>query len=159
MTLWPNLAPEPGLEQIAADYTTILTLTRRITRTLPLPALHAPALSNAGCVNCHQSNLLIAGRDNHFHNMLPATVALWRNGAKLIPPNAIADDSAAVQAIIAQGLVPFNTELQCTSCHQTHRSTEARQYLDRQDVLPKACVQCHRETRQGPMEVTFGEEQ
>ncbi len=159
VTLWPNLKPEPGLELIAANYTSVVTMTRRITRTLPLPALHAPVLSNAGCVGCHQANLLIAGTDNHFHNMLPAAYALWKSGAKLIPPKAAAEDSAAVQAIIAQGLSPFNTDLQCSSCHQTHRSTEARQYLDRRNVLPTACVQCHREVGQGPGEVKFAEEQ
>ena len=159
LTLWPNLKPPPGLEIIVANYTSVITLSKRITRTLPLPALHVPVLSNAGCVNCHQANLLIAGADNHFHNMLPAAYALWKNGAKLIPPKALAENPAAVQAIIAQGLTPFNTELQCASCHQTHRSTEARQYLDRQDLLPQACVQCHREVGQGPGVVKFGEEQ
>ena len=159
VTLWPNLKPQPGLESIAANFTSVITLSRRVTRTLPLPALHVPVLSNAGCIQCHQANLLVAGTDNHFHNMLPAAYTLWKSGAKLIPPKAIADNPAAVQATIAQGLTPFNIDLQCASCHQTHRSTEARQYLDRQDVLPQACVQCHREVGQGPRVVKFAEEQ
>jgi predicted CXXCH cytochrome family protein len=158
VTLWPNLKPEPGLELIAADYTSVITITRRLTRSLPLPTIHVPVLSNAGCVGCHQNDLLIAGADNHFHNMLPASYSLWKSGAKLIPPQAIANDSAALQALIARGLAQYNTDLQCSSCHQTHRTTEARQYLDRQEVLPKACVQCHREVGQGPVEVKVAEE-
>ena len=50
VTLWPNLKPEPGLELIAANYTSVITISRRVTRTLGLPALHVPVLSNAGAV-------------------------------------------------------------------------------------------------------------
>ena len=159
VTLWPNLAAPPGLETIAANYTFVITPSRRVTRTLGFPVLHAPALSNAGCAGCHQDTLLVAGPENHFHNLLPSTYALWKSGAKLIPPPSLANDEAAVLAITTLGLTAYDTTLQCSSCHQTHRTTEATLYLDRQSVVPQACVQCHREVNQGPLVVTFPPEE
>ena len=158
VTLWPNLAPPPGLEQIAANYTFVITPSRRVTRTLGFPNFYAPALSNAGCVGCHQETLLVAGPDNHFHTALPATYTLWKSGAKLIPPPSLANNEGAILAITTAGLTAYDTTLQCSSCHQTHRATETSLYLDRESVVPQACVQCHREVNQGPLVVTLPEE-
>lgn len=131
------------------------TVMNGITQTVPATslALRAPRLSNDGCVACHEQTVLVAGLDNHAHNMLPAAYRAWQAGARLIaPPNA-----SDPQAVIAQGLVPFNTALECSSCHQTHRSLETDGYLDRQGVVKPACEQCHRETGLGPATVTIAE--
>jgi predicted CXXCH cytochrome family protein len=152
VTLWPNIAPPPGLELAQNEYRFVYSVTRRITRTLGMPALHAPVLSNAGCVGCHQNTLLVAGQGNHFHNNLPAAYELWKNGAKLIPPPG----EAETQALVARGLVRYETRLQCSGCHQAHRGIEADKYLDWVGAVPLACVQCHRDVEAGPLVVDFG---
>lgn len=124
-----------------------ITSTRVISRdggmvSLPAPVLRAPALSNDGCVGCHKPTLLTAGMDNHTHNMLPAAYALWRSGERLIAPPGTKD----VQGLLAQGLTPYKTTLQCGSCHTGHQSLEVERYLDRA-VLAQRCDQCHLETR------------
>ncbi|MCS7059867.1 MAG: hypothetical protein RMN25_01765 [Anaerolineae bacterium] len=111
--------------------------------------VRAPHLSNDGCVACHQETILVAGLDNHYHNMLPISYVLWKNGARLIPPRSAED----VQAIIAAGLVSYNTDVQCSDCHQTHRTLETTLYLD-VGVVQRSCVQCHLQVGQGPLEVT-----
>jgi len=111
--------------------------------------VRAPHLSNDGCAACHQETLLVAGMDNHTHNMLPLSYALWKNGARLIPPRGAED----AQAIIAAGLLRYDTSVQCSTCHQTHRSLETVLYLDT-GVVTRGCVQCHIEVGQGPLEVT-----
>ncbi|MCL5999696.1 MAG: hypothetical protein M1546_27080, partial [Chloroflexi bacterium] len=93
--------------------------------------------------------LLLSGFDNHYHNMLPAAYELWHNGGKLIAPENTKDK----QAIIAAGLVRYESKLQCADCHQAHRTLESDQYLDKSAVLPVKCGQCHRETGQGPVDV------
>ena len=117
--------------------------------------LRAPQLANDACVNCHEKTLLLVGMDNHQHNTLPAAYELWHNGGRLIAPEGVQD----TQAIIAAGLVKYDTALVCTDCHQAHRSTEADLYLDREGVVAAKCVQCHRDVGQGPSEVTFPAEQ
>jgi hypothetical protein len=116
----------------------IITATNGITSMLGSHALQAPQLTSDGCVNCHQPTLLTAGIDNHMHNTLPAAYALWKNGAQLIPPNGIAD----AQAIVARGLVRYETALQCADCHQTHRETEERRFLN-EAMTQRQCLQCH----------------
>jgi predicted CXXCH cytochrome family protein len=118
-------------------------------RTLEKTRLTVPHLSNDGCLGCHAEKVLVAGMANHQHNMLPVVYELWRNGARLIPPEGTVDK----QSIIAAGLVKYATTLQCSDCHQTHRSLETDQYLDRTSNLPTRCVQCHIEVNQGPREV------
>ena len=113
--------------------------------------LQAPQLANAACVACHHDALLLAGIDNHWHNMLPAAYDVWHNGGRLIAPQGVKD----TQSIIAAGLVKYNTTLVCTDCHQAHKTSEAAQFLDRQGVVAAQCVQCHRDVGKGPLEVTF----
>jgi hypothetical protein len=112
--------------------------------------LSAPHLSNTGCVNCHQKTLLLAGKDNHHHNMLPPAYDLWHDGGSLIAPEGVVDR----QAIITAGLVRYDTKLMCSDCHQSHRTIETDFYLDKTSVLPAKCVQCHREVDQGPLQVS-----
>jgi nitrate/TMAO reductase-like tetraheme cytochrome c subunit len=132
------------------------TLVNGLTQTAPMTslALRAPELSNAGCVACHKSELLIAGMDNHMHNTLPAAYTLWRYGEPLVAPKEAPDP----QALIAQGLALYPTSVQCSSCHQTHRAMDAAQFLDLQAVVKPACERCHREVGRGPEEVTIQEE-
>ncbi|MGQ9904111.1 MAG: hypothetical protein ACUVRU_07305 [Anaerolineae bacterium] len=111
--------------------------------------VRAPHLSNDGCAACHQETLLVAGMDNHTHNMLPLSYALWKNGARLILPRGVTD----TQAILAAGLLPYDTTVQCSTCHQTHRSLETLLYLEA-GVVERGCIQCHIEVGQGPPQVT-----
>jgi predicted CXXCH cytochrome family protein len=112
--------------------------------------LRVPHLANEACLNCHEKTLLLAGFANHQHNMLPVAYEMWRNGGRLIAPPEAKDK----QAVIATGLVKYDATVQCTDCHQAHRTTEADRYLEKQVMVPKACVQCHREAGKGPLEVT-----
>ena len=116
--------------------------------------VNVPHLSNDGCAGCHQEKLLLAGLDNHSHNMLPISYKLWQSGASLIPPRGATDE----QAIIAAGLVKYDTTVQCSTCHQTHRSLETILYLDA-PVVEQACVQCHAQVGQGPLQVTVNLEE
>jgi nitrate/TMAO reductase-like tetraheme cytochrome c subunit len=113
--------------------------------------LQSPQLANDSCVTCHEKTLLLAGMNNHYHNMLPVAYELWRNGGRLIAPTGATD----VQTIIAAGLVKYDTTLGCSDCHQAHRNIETDLYFDRDTVLPAMCVQCHRDVGKGPLEVSF----
>jgi hypothetical protein len=126
---------------------TTITATVAITRdgarvTLPPPMLRQPALSNDGCAGCHKQTLLTAGIDNHTHNMLPAAYKLWTAGNRLLAPAGAKDP----QALLARGLTPYATAIQCASCHTGHRALETEVYLDRAQVAQR-CEQCHMETR------------
>jgi predicted CXXCH cytochrome family protein len=101
-------------------------------------AVIAPHLSNDGCVTCHRDTVLTAGVENHRHNALPVAYDLWKNGARLIPPAGDAD----AQAVIARGLIRYETRVTCSDCHQTHRSTAEANYLSTAQVNAM-CVQCH----------------
>lgn len=126
---------------------TTITATVVITRdgaqvALPPPVLRQPRLSNDGCAGCHKQTLLTAGIDNHTHNMLPAAYTLWTAGNRLLAPAGSKDP----QALLARGLTPYATTLQCASCHTGHRALETEGYLDRAQVAQR-CEQCHVETR------------
>ncbi len=132
------------------------TLSNGITQTVAQTtlALHEPRLTNASCIGCHTDQLLVAGLANHTHNTLPSVYDAWKNGASLIPPK----DAPNPQVIVAQGLVRYNTTVQCHNCHQTHRTLDTANYLDRQNVVKPACEQCHRQSGRGPLEVVIPEE-
>lgn len=78
----------------------------------------APHLANDSCLSCHAKTLLVAGAANHWHNMLAATYELWRNGVSVIAPAGTTDK----QAVIAAGLVKYESSLVCSDCHRTHAS-------------------------------------
>ncbi len=101
-------------------------------------ALIAPHLSNDGCITCHRDTVLTAGVENHRHNALPVAYDLWKNGAQLIPPAGDVD----AQAVIARGLIRYETKVTCSDCHQTHRATVEAKYLSVAQVNAM-CVQCH----------------
>jgi hypothetical protein len=107
----------------------------------------APAVLNAGCYHCHQETLTLVGFDNHFHNKLPAAaVAREEIGALTYPVNwppglpASLDVTASV--------------LTCLDCHRSHAPGFAAVYfLDQARILLPACVQCHLEAGQGPLDL------
>ncbi len=131
---WLLSGDAPGLEAGAA----VLTDSAGITTVIGSAALLAPHLANDGCVACHSQTLLTAGIENHMHNTLPAAYALWKSGKRLIAPNGGAD----AQAIAARGLSLYRTTVQCSDCHQAHRSTEDPRFIH-QPTNDKTCLQCH----------------
>jgi nitrate/TMAO reductase-like tetraheme cytochrome c subunit len=150
---WLAASDDRTIEKTAITSTVISGITQTVLQTTL--ALHAPRLTNASCIGCHTGQLLVAGPENHHHNTLPAVYDAWKAGARLTAPKNVTE----TQTIATQGLVRYETTVQCTSCHQTHRTTEAANYLDRQGVVKPACEQCHRQTGAGPLEVTIPEEQ
>ncbi|PJF48509.1 MAG: hypothetical protein D6709_12400 [Chloroflexi bacterium] len=152
--LWLAGRDDQRLEKTAITTTVTNGITRTVAQTTL--GLRRPHLTNEGCVTCHQAQLLIAGAANHMHNTLPAAYEVWKRGAPLTAPK----DEPDPQAIIAMGLVRYETTVQCANCHQAHRSSDAARFLDLQGVVKPACEQCHRETGQGPaeVEVTIAEE-
>lgn len=147
-----------GIDDLRLEKTAITTtVVSGITTTVPQTslALHEPTLTNASCIGCHAQTLLVTGAKNHLHNTLPAVYEAWKNGARLIPPA----DAIDPQAVVAAGLLRYNTTVQCSSCHQAHRSTDAPNYLDMQNVVKPACEQCHAQAGAGPLDVTVTEGQ
>jgi nitrate/TMAO reductase-like tetraheme cytochrome c subunit len=138
----------------AREQKSAITFTVRsgVTTTVEMGSLTPkyPALSNDGCIGCHQNALLLAGQGNHMHNTLPPAYTLWKNGARLIPPpSAPLTGTQSAQALITRGLTQYNTTVQCATCHQTHRAVEADFYLDPAHVA-RGCAQCHIDTGKGP---------
>jgi predicted CXXCH cytochrome family protein len=132
---WLLRGNEAALEASAR----VITATNGVTSVLGTALLRAPHLTTGGCVACHSETLLIAGIENHMHNTLPAAYSLWKNGARLVPPRS---DSVDAQAILARGLVSYDTTVQCGDCHQAHRSTDEDKYMH-QPTVQRTCVQCH----------------
>ena len=147
--LWLAGQDDGRLEKTAITTTVINGLTQTVPPTSL--ALRVPELSNAGCVGCHKAQLLVAGMANHMHNTLPAAYELWKYGEPLSAPSDVSDP----QALLAQGLTLYQTSVQCSHCHQTHRALDTAKFLDLQAVVKLACEQCHRETGRGPAEVTI----
>ena len=133
---WLTNAASHGIERAGA----VITSTAGITTYIGSAALLAPALSNDGCVACHQQTLLTAGIVNHYHNTLPVSYGLWRDGARLTAPDGVTD----AQAVVARGLTRYATSVQCSDCHQAHRSSEEEKFLHKPTV-DRTCIQCHTE--------------
>jgi mono/diheme cytochrome c family protein len=150
---WLAGSDDQRIEKTAITSTLVSGITQTVAQTSL--ALHDPVLTNASCIGCHQQEMLVAGDANHMHNTLPAVYEAWKNGARLIPPA----DATDPQAVVAEGLLLYNTTLQCHNCHQAHRSTESPNYLDLQNVVKPACEQCHAQAGAGPLDVTVTEGQ
>ncbi len=144
---WLVAADDPRVSKTAITTTVIQGVTVTVPQTAL--ALRRPHLTNDSCVMCHQDTLLLAGMDNHTHNMLPPAFALWRGGGRLTAPA----DATDPQTILARGLTLYPTTLGCHDCHQTHLQTEAARYLNWGEVVKAACEQCHREAGAGPVPV------
>jgi Zn finger protein HypA/HybF involved in hydrogenase expression len=88
-----------------------------------------PHLQNTACTNCHTDTLAEPGFNNHFHNKLSAV------GTEASPASSVT----------------------CTDCHRAHVQVAAGRdqvFLDIQNVVYPACVVCHTETGEGPLELT-----
>jgi hypothetical protein len=108
-----------------------------------------PDLLAAGCEKCHMASLLVTGFENHFHNKLPAAHTAWQAGGELTAP---ASQPEAAQ----DGLELYDTAVGCLDCHRAHVQApggELTGYLDLDNVVLPACVQCHRDTGRGPLEL------
>ncbi|MCS7087521.1 MAG: hypothetical protein NZL91_02325 [Thermoflexales bacterium] len=151
---WLAGADDRRIEKTAITATVVNGVTQTTAPTAL--ALHVPHLSNEGCAQCHMDTLLRVGMDNHTHNMLPAAYRLWLEGAPLRLPRGMSEAEGAL--LIARGLTLYTTTLQCSSCHQAHRSLDTPRYLDWRNVVKPACERCHREVGAGPQEVTVPEE-
>lgn len=98
-----------------------------------------PDLLNRACIQCHASDILEPGFNNHFHNRLLASYTLQtQNG---------------VTGLDSQ---KFGTVITCTDCHRTHVHMESgvsRRFLDVEGVVYPACVDCHRQLGHGPLDL------
>lgn len=106
-----------------------------------------PELVERSCIVCHTESLLVAGFNDHFHNMLPAAFRAWEAGAELTAPPDLPD-------VDMTSLTAYETSVTCLDCHHAHRhlpGSEFQYYLDINEVVFPACVQCHQEVEKGPM--------
>lgn len=110
---------------------------------------HTPDILNAGCRKCHQETLTLVGFENHFHNKLPASLlALAQTGQLTYPPDWTPPADGG------ELLHPVETVISCLDCHQAHvASFGAHFFLDINNVVFPACVQCHLEAGHGPLDL------
>jgi hypothetical protein len=109
-----------------------------------------PMLLNAGCVPCHTESLLELGFNNHFHNQLRASGELIELGYEAFEP------PEGIPGTLFTELAENEAALDCIDCHQAHRTIpdgDLTLYLDLETVMFPACVQCHEEVGQGPLEL------
>lgn len=127
----------------------LIFLTGRADPTLEKGASAAPALTTAACAQCHAAAMLVVGFENHFHNKLPEAYAAWQAGGTLTaPPDFPEADTTRLE--------PYTTTVLCEDCHRAHVSVEGGalvRYLDLHRAVYPACVQCHQEVEQGPLEL------
>lgn len=104
---------------------------------------------NAGCRKCHQETLTLVGFENHFHNKLPASLlALTQTGQLTYPPDWTSPAGGG------ELLDPVETVISCLDCHQAHvASFGAHFFLDINNIVFPACVQCHLEAGHGPLDL------
>jgi hypothetical protein len=128
---------------------TLIFLSGRADETIEKTAIEAPDLLTAGCVKCHADSLLVVGFENHFHNKLPDAYAAWQAGGRLAAPASHPDADTT-------RLEQYPTGLRCLDCHLTHihaANGELTGFLDVENVTLPACVRCHQEVGQGPLEL------
>lgn len=109
-----------------------------------------PELLNAGCVPCHTESLLELGFNNHFHNQLIAAGGVEAKGFEPFEP------PEGIPGTLFKELTELESSIECTDCHQAHRTIsdgDLTLYLDLAGVMYPACVQCHEEVGQGPLEL------
>jgi hypothetical protein len=129
---------------------TFIFFSRRADETIEKGRTDTPELLEASCLKCHQEALLVLGFNNHFHNQLPKAKEVQVMGAEPLEP------LGGIDGELFSTLGESNTELTCLACHQAHRSIldgDLTLYLDVDAVLLPACVQCHHETGQGPLDL------
>jgi hypothetical protein len=108
-----------------------------------------PDVLNAACLKCHQDTLTLVGFENHFHNKLPAAQTAYEQTGELTYP----EDWPAGAG--AEALLQIEeTILTCLDCHRAHvQGFEFEFFLNQNEVLLPACVQCHVETGEGPRDL------
>jgi len=107
-----------------------------------------PELLNAGCLHCHAETLLELGFNNHYHNQLTAARELEAAGLEPFPP------PEGLPGTLFTALAELDSTVTCIDCHQAHRTLsdgELTLYLDLEEVMYPACVQCHEEVGHGPV--------
>lgn len=127
----------------------LIFVSGRADQSIEKTKIEVPELLTAGCVQCHGKDLLVVGFANHFHNKLPEAYALWKAGGKLAAPPDVPDADTRM-------LKQYDTSVRCLDCHRAHLHTdgaELTRYLDLENIVFAACVQCHREVGHGPLEL------
>ena len=109
-----------------------------------------PVLLNAGCVGCHTETLLELGFNNHYHNQMRAAGMLAEDGLQpFAPPEGLPGTLFTEPAEV-------DSSVDCIDCHQAHRTIpdgDLTLYLDVEGVMFPACVDCHEEVGQGPLDL------
>ncbi len=109
-----------------------------------------PLLLNAACVDCHTDSLLELGFNNHYHNQLAAAGELEAKGLEPFEPPEGLSGTLFIE------LAEVNSSLDCLDCHHAHRTIpdgDQTLYLDVEFFMFPACVFCHEEVGQGPLEL------
>jgi mono/diheme cytochrome c family protein len=125
-------------------------VTGQADETLEKTTAAAPELLNRACVECHTDTLLELGFNNHFHNQLAAARSLEEAGFEPFEPDG------GLSGNLFTGLGEVSSSSSCLDCHQAHRSlTDGSRtlYIDVENVLFPACVTCHEETGEGPLDL------
>lgn len=108
--------------------------------TIEKPTIAYSTLVNAACVRCHEKTLLtVTGINSHFHNFLPQTAALLKQGKQFIG-SSFGDD----------GFQAIDVPLTCTNCHLAHKTEDtSNPDLKLVDVptTQQACETCHNAAR------------
>ena len=108
-----------------------------------------PGLLTAGCTKCHTPTLLVAGFENHFHNKLPEAFVAWKTGSPLTaPPDDPQVDTTQLKS--------YAVTILCVDCHRAHVTVdgaELTQYIDVVNTVYPVCVDCHRQTEHGPLDL------
>jgi hypothetical protein len=103
-------------------------------------AASEPDLLNRACFICHIKSLTGGGFNNHFHNLLASARTLQN------PQNTPSNDAPQRESTIA-----------CVDCHRAHVRTPSGQdgkFMDTIGVVYPACVSCHRQVGQGPLDLS-----
>jgi len=111
-------------------------------------------LPNSSCVSCHSDTLLkLEGLDNHFHTHLPQAAGALASGGKLTVPDQY---KGRQDLLLKAGLDTVSVNLECTSCHQAHKSITngVNNFFVDADTRNKACVTCHQTAKKGPQELS-----
>jgi hypothetical protein len=124
-----NSLPDRATTLVLGASDAIALLTGRADPAIEKGLSALPALENKACLNCHTETLAIAGFNNHFHNKLAAA---QRDGDVV------------------------TSTLGCSDCHNAHipvAGGHAEVFLDVHGVVYPACVTCHTEMGEGPLEL------
>jgi hypothetical protein len=125
------------------------------------PTIEKPAdpngiwLTDAACISCHTDTLLnVTGFNNHYHTRLPETGQLVASGAQFV----VSSDNSGLnqQRVLDNWAKPVDVSLNCSSCHLAHKTMTngtSTKFIDQQVVL-KACQDCHVAAGQGPQDLT-----